>query len=495
MKKLFLSLRARLLGGFLLVAAVILITGGFSISALGDAVEHLNMLSSALSGTAQFAQVEGLQADLATISRLQNGSMIVSVALALLIGFALCRTIVLPLRKAIRVIEKIGQGDTSERLPVGTPVNCSSIKQCGKQDCPSFGKVDPCWVTSGSFAVIKHCPKAKKGMDCRECELYGAHNEVQELGAILAALSDNLEQREQLALKIANGDLTHEVEMASDKDSLGKALKTMTESLRDVIGHVQDSSSQVSSGSEQIAVSSQSLSDGATRTAASLEEVSSSLGEISGQVQQSTQNASAANSLTIEARTVAESGNQRMGEMIAAMGDINQSAQSISKIIKVIDEIAFQTNLLALNAAVEAARAGQHGKGFAVVAEEVRNLAARSAKAAQETTELIEGSVARTDRGTHIAEQTAEALGAIVTSINQVGDLVAEINEASGGQAEGIKQINVGLEQIDQVIQENSANAEEGAGASRQLAEQAEELRQSLGRFNLSQASAVALLH
>ena len=160
-------------------------------------------------------------------------------------------------------------------------------------------------------------------------------------------------------------------------------------------------------------------------------------------------NAAKANQLATHAKDAAEKGNRQMVQMVAAMEDIDASGQNISKIIRVIDEIAFQTNLLALNAAVEAARAGKHGKGFAVVAEEVRSLAARSAKAARETAELIEGSVGNTQHGKRIADETAEALKDIVDGVSKVTDLVSEIAAASDEQAGGIEQINQGLGQID----------------------------------------------
>jgi len=314
-----------------------------------------------------------------------------------------------------------------------------------------------------------------------------SHDEVGHLARSLDTMAEGLEKTAEVAEAIAQGDLTKEVRVASEYDQLGNALKEMLTNLREMVGNIQLAGEQIAAGSGEIADASQALSQGATESASSLEEVTASMNQMAQQVKVNAENARSANLVSTDSQKAAENGNTRMAEMVAAMNKINQAGQNISKIIKVIDEIAFQTNLLALNAAVEAARAGQHGKGFAVVAEEVRNLAARSAKAAEETADLIEGSVALTDQGVKMAEQTAEALSDIMEGTTKVATLLEDIAAASSEQAREIAQVTSGLTQIDQVAQQNTASAEESAAAAEELSGQAAQLQQMLQRFTLDQ--------
>jgi methyl-accepting chemotaxis protein len=319
-------------------------------------------------------------------------------------------------------------------------------------------------------------------------------DEIGELGRTMDEFAENLEQEVVGALQqLAAGDLTFSVTPRSERDRLRGALERLGEDLNILLEQVQGTGNEIAGGAGQVAGASQSLAQGATEQAASMEEIAASMVQIGAQTRQNADNAAAANQLTQQACAEARTGNERMQTMITAMAEISDAGQSISKIIKVIDEIAFQTNLLALNAAVEAARAGVHGKGFAVVAEEVRNLAARSAKAARETAELIDSTVQKTTRGSQIAGQTAEALAGIVDSVSRAGSLVSEIAAASGEQAQGIGQVSIGLSQIEQVTQIGTANTEEMAATAEELAGQAEALRRLLSRFRLKGAAATDL--
>ncbi len=312
--------------------------------------------------------------------------------------------------------------------------------------------------------------------------------EKNEIGVVVEAFREMAQEQQKkadLAQSISQGDLTHRVKKASENDTLGDALQQMTQNLNQVMEKITAASSQVKSGSDQISQAGLALSQATTEHAASVEEISSTMTEIEHQTKTSAQNASLANQHSATTLKIAEEGNDHMNMLVSAMDEINLSSNEISKIIKLIDEIAFQTNLLALNAAVEAARAGAHGKGFAVVAEEVRNLAGRCSNAAKDTSNLITKSLSLVENGKNLADQTASSLSEIVSSVSKVNELVEEIATASTEQANGITQINQGLSQIDVVTQQNSASAEETASTSEQLMAEANALQNLLGRFKL----------
>jgi methyl-accepting chemotaxis protein len=403
--------------------------------------------------------------------------------------FVVSRSISKPLRKISDAVTGLSLGHTDVDLPVGRSVDCSNIKNCGQKDCHSYGMVGPCWLESGSFALDKQCPRASKGEDCRTCDLYGARNELEEVGSSIMALAKGMKARAALAWEIADGDLTKKVQISSDRDDLGKALSVMHEHLKRIHCQLRVTGNHISVGATQMADASQILSNDASQQASSLEKITDTVTNMAEHTRHNAENSSLASEFTDEAHRFAKDGNQQMKDLIDAMGEINVSGQNISKIIKVIDEIAFQTNLLALNAAVEAARAGKHGKGFAVVAEEVRSLAARSAKAARETADLIESSVGKARNGVQLADTTAEALQKIVQSVGKITELISEIAIDSKDQAERIYQINQELKQIDQITQSNTANAEETAATAEQLAGQTTYLEELLNNFMVDEES------
>ncbi len=252
--------------------------------------------------------------------------------------------------------------------------------------------------------------------------------------------------------------------------------RSVTRPINRAIDVLSNGAEQISYASEQISGASRALADGANSQASSLEETSSALEEMASMTRQNADNAQKTNQSTQQTTKLVEKGGQAMNEMAKAMGEISERSEKVSRIIKTIEDIAFQTNLLALNAAVEAARAGEAGKGFAVVADEVRNLSQRSAQAARDTAELINGTVESVRNGSEIAGGLTKNFEDIQGGTKEIGQLISEIASATNEQAQGVDQVNTAVAQMDKVTQENTAHAEETASSSGELIAQADSL-------------------
>ena len=352
----------------------------------------------------------------------------------------------------------------------------------------------PRQLRKSSENLIKITKEIAKGnMDVEIKKIYN-----DEFGLIIdeyVLMAENIRAQAMLAQAVANGDMTVDVIAASDVDTMGNALRMLVERNGNALGNINDAAYQVMTSASQVASASDALAQGSTEQASAIEQITSSISEIAEKTRENAAQANHAANLVGEAIRDVEHGNEEMREMVIAMEDINKSSESISKIIKVIDDIAFQTNILALNAAVEAARAGDAGKGFAVVAEEVRNLAAKSAAAASETAELIEDSIAKVAVGSRLADETAKALEDISNAVKESETIINNIAESSNYQATAVAQINQGIGQVSQVVQTNSATSEECAAASEELSSQAVRMRDLLSIYKLNESAVVARYH
>ncbi|MHC1747201.1 MAG: methyl-accepting chemotaxis protein [Cellulosilyticaceae bacterium] len=385
--------------------------------------------------------------------------------------------------KNVIELAKTGQKDRGTEIIIGK--EAETIRQAIESDCA--------WVMNAKIESAKATVEGNQKVAKTSVSIMIALIAVALVVAVTLAIVISRSIKNPIlkliktSEQIASGDLDTNIDIYTSDEigNLAEAFRIMTYNVNEAMTNINAASEQVSEGAKQVSDSSISLSQGTTEQASAIEELTASVKQIAVQTKQNADNALVVKEVSEDVKVTAEIGNKKMEQMLSSMADINESSNNISKIIKVIDEIAFQTNILALNAAVEAARAGQHGKGFAVVAEEVRNLAARSANAAKETTDMIESSIKKVEDGTKIANETAVSLEKIVEGVSKATQLINDISSASNEQAIGVEQINQGISQIADVVQTNSATSQETAAASEELSSQADMLKNQVGKFKL----------
>lgn len=334
--------------------------------------------------------------------------------------------------------------------------------------------------------IIKAADQLAKGDTNVSVEIKTG-DELEELSDEFKLMIASTNEQIKAMEKLSNGDFTVRATPKSEQDKLSITMNNVVENLRGLVAEINESTAQVAMTSGQLANGAQSLAQGATEQAGAVDELSRSVDDILDATRDNAQYAQESTEAILAMRSKAEAGAEAMKDMVAAVQAINASSADITKIIKVIDDIAFQTGILSLNASVEAARAGQHGKGFAVVAEEIGNLAGRSAQATKETTELINASTEKVADGVSIANRTEKIFGELVEGIDQTTRSIEKIDDATEKQVEEIARVNTNVEQISLVVQQNSATAQQSAAASEELSAQTQTLKHMMDAFYIGE--------
>ncbi|WP_374573350.1 methyl-accepting chemotaxis protein [Phenylobacterium sp.] len=403
---------------------------------------------------------------------------LISVLLSVWVGFMLTRAIGGPISAMTAVMSRLAGGDNSV-------------------DVPAAERRDEVGAMAKAVLAFKDAALRKIALEAESADARAAADAERRRGeeAQLEAARKQAHVVEALAAglrKLSAGDLTGRLAdaFAPEYEQIKQDFNATAEALQGTMRGVADCANGMTSGAAEISVAADNLSRRTEQQAASLEETAAALDEITATVKRAAEGANHARSIVGKASEDAEQSGVVVRRAVAAMGEIESSAQQISRIIGVIDEIAFQTNLLALNAGVEAARAGEAGRGFAVVASEVRALAQRSAEAAKEIKTLISASTEQVGAGVELVGETGQALERIVAQVSEITTLVTDIAASAQEQASGLQQVNVAVNQMDQVTQQNAAMVEESTAASHALAGEAEELMRLLGKFQVGESGA-----
>ncbi|MFH1217181.1 MAG: methyl-accepting chemotaxis protein [Pseudomonadota bacterium] len=468
-----------------------------------------------------------------TLSILQRNVAIGMVLFSILFIIGLFGFITLvvnrPLQKAVDFCKKMGKGDLSSTLNMGNALNCSEMMQCNRPECPSFGKETHCWMESGSFAAVAHCPKAKEGGDCKDCKVYkkGIDDELTIMGSALNALRDEQVKRTKIIELVGSGDLTQHVTVVSEMDTFGKSLNQMIDNLSSLVRGILDNAHELTSSSRDLSevsthlsASSEEISSQAANIAGATEEISVNTQNVADTVRQIAQSMQSAASATEEmSASIAEIGsNSEKGMQITrtaldkasaatqAITALDQLAGEISEVTRVIGEISEQTKLLALNATIEAARAGEAGKGFAVVAGEVKELARQTSEATGNIAARINEVQSGTQQAVSIISEVTEIVGqvndssALITSsvgeqVTVAQDIAASVAQANDGTnsistaleelSSGTGEVSSNIQHVNQGTTDNSKGITQISAAADRLADLARQLEEMMARFTI----------
>ncbi|MGA0605889.1 methyl-accepting chemotaxis protein [Phenylobacterium sp. VNQ135] len=411
-----------------------------------------------------------------------TGSSLSAVAAAIVMSVTLSRAIASPVRAMTDAMGKLASGDNTVEIP-------------------ARDRKDEIGAMAGAVQVFKDAAIEKLRLEGMTAEQAKAAEEERARNEAAKAKAAREQQQvvDSIATgltKLSAGDLVFRINeaFAPEYEKLRADFNGAMEQLQETMKVINGATQGIRSGTDEISQAADDLSKRTEQQAASLEETAAALDEITATVRKTAEGANHARDVVSTAKGDAEHSGQVVRNAVAAMSEIEKSAQQISQIIGVIDEIAFQTNLLALNAGVEAARAGDAGKGFAVVASEVRALAQRSADAAKEIKTLISASTQQVGQGVTLVGETGQALERIVTQVAEITNIVSEIAASAQEQATGLNQVNTAVNQMDQVTQQNAAMVEESTAASHSLAQETEELARLISRFQVGETAAAQRL-